>query len=127
MAAFVISGLNEQYLDTPVFYAGARGEEEAVAVFTHRPAAEAYLEDAGWGEDHRVEELTALELLRWLVHADQEGARYLTVNPDRSTHLAGRPQPVLVIEREVAGYAEQLTEAILRRGGQATRQVASNN
>lgn len=96
-------------------------------MFTHRSAAEAYLQEAGWEDDHQVEQLSAPELLRWLVHADQEGARYLTVNPDRSTHLAGTPQPVLVIEREVAGYAEQLTEAILRRGRHESEHATVTN
>ena len=115
MPAFVIARKNEQYLDAPVFHAGPNLDEEAVAVFTKRSLAQAYIDEAGWADDHSVESLTAMQLLRWMIHAHEDRAQYLTIDLDRTAQLAGEPQRVLAIEEKLADFAEQLTRAVLAR------------
>lgn len=114
MPAFVIAKKNEQYLDAPVFHAGPNLDEEAVAVFTRRALAQSYIDDAGW-DDHCVEPLTGVQLLRWMVHAHEDRAQYLTIDLDRRAQLAGEPQRVVVIEEKLAGFAEQLTRDVLAK------------
>lgn len=97
-AVFVIAKKGLDFLDTPVFDAGESGEEEAVALFTNRQQAEQYLDHAGWGETDEISELSPGDLLQWLVEAEREGIRYVTVNPDRERHLAGDPQAVLSLD-----------------------------
>lgn len=113
MSAFVIAKMDDELLDTPVFYAGESNAEEAIAVFTARYAAAQFIENAGWNADHEVGELTAIDLLRWIVKAHEEGTHYLTVNPSRNCQVAGRRQRIIVIERKLAEFAEALTRDIL--------------
>jgi hypothetical protein len=113
MSAYVIAKKEEELLDTPVFYAGESNAEEALAVFTRQAAAAQYIEDAGWNADHQVGELTAIDLLRWMVKAHDEGTQYLAINPDRGRQLAGQRQQTIVIEAKLASFAEALTRDIL--------------
>lgn len=94
-AVFVIAKKGIDFLETPVFHAGESGEEEAVALFTNRQQAEQYLDRAGWGETDEIGELSPSKMLRWLVEAEQDGIRNVTINPDRDRHRAGDPQSVL--------------------------------
>jgi len=94
-AVFVIAKKGMDFLETPIFQAGESGEEEAVALFTNRQQAEQYLDRAGWGETDEIGELSPSEVLRWLVEAEQDGVRNVTVNPDWDSHCAGDPQSVL--------------------------------
>jgi hypothetical protein len=113
MSAYVIAKKQEELLDTPVFYAGDSNAEEAIAVFTSQDAAARYIEEAGWNEDHEVGELTAIDLLRWIVKAHDEGTQYVAVNPVRHRQLTGEKQKTIVIERQLASFAEALTREIL--------------
>lgn len=113
MPAYVIAGKEEELLDTPVFYAGDSNAEEAIAVFTRQDAAAQYIEDAGWNAGHQVGELTAIDLLRWIVKAHDEGTQYLAVNPVYHCQVAGEKQQAIVIEAKLAGFAEALTRDIL--------------
>lgn len=120
MPTYVINRRRGDVLDTLVFHAGQEGSEEAVCVFTDRRRAEAYLTAAGWAENYTIEELGALEMLQWVTQAYQQGTEYLTVNPQRSSQLSGSPQSVILIEDQLAKYAEQLTDAILDTAFSAT-------
>jgi hypothetical protein len=113
MSAYVIAKKEEELLDTPVFYAGESNGEEAIAVFTRRDAAAQYIEDAGWNADHQVGELTAIDLLRWIVKAHDNGTQYLAVNPVYHRQVAEEKQETIVIETKLAGFAEALTRDIL--------------
>ncbi len=117
-AVFVIAKRGTEMLDTPVFRVGEAGDEEAVALFTGREQAQKYLDDAGWGSADEVGELSADDLLRWLVEAGRDGVRYATVNPDRNGHLTGHMQAVLLIdalnEESAESNLRQVTE--LARG-----------
>jgi len=95
---FVIAKKGSDILDTPVYHAGESGEEEAVAVFTSRQQAQQYLDHAGWSETDEIGELSPSDMLRWLVEAEQDGIRSVTVNPDRARHLAGDPQAALSLD-----------------------------
>jgi len=112
-AAFVIARKGRDFLDTPIFHAGESGEAEAVALFTTRQQAQRYLDHAGWGEADEVGELSAGELLQWLVVANEDGIRSATVNPDRERHLAGDPQAAYSLDalngQTPAGLLQELT------------------
>lgn len=112
MASYVIAKKGSDLLDTPVFYAGESGNEEALAVFTDLDSAKGYLSAAGWTGDHDVGELTALQLLRWLVKAHDQGIRYLAINPDRSQQTAGDRQHVVAIEEKLTAVAESLSHEV---------------
>ena len=112
MFAYVIARRDSGFLDTPVFYAGSSGEEEAVAAFTDRTMAELYIDDAAWGDEYEVGELDPLQLLHWIVTMHTQGTQYLAVNPQRRRHLAGREQEIIVIEEKLAAFAESLTREI---------------
>lgn len=113
MPSFVIASKRSEMIESPVFYAGEDGTEEAVLVFTDRRRAEKYVEAAGWSTDYEVRDLSSVELLQWIMHAYQQGTQYVSINPKRSTHTSGDPQSVIVIEEHLARYAEQLTDAVL--------------
>jgi hypothetical protein len=113
MSAYVIARRYSEFLDTPVFYAGSSGQEEAVAAFTDRKIAELYIDDAAWGDEYEVGELDPLQLLHWIVTVHTQGTQYLAVNPERRSHLAGTEQEIVVIEEMLAAFAESLTRDIL--------------
>lgn len=96
---FVIAKKGMDFLDTPVFHAGESGGEEAVALFTDRQSAQQYLNRAAWGETDEIGELPPSDLLQWLVESAEDGIRYVTINPDREQHLAGRPNRLLPLTR----------------------------
>ena len=112
MSIYVISKQGFEFLNTPVFCAGADGEQEAVAAFTTRANAERYLEQAGWAESEEIGELDDLQLLTWVAKAHDQGIHYLVVDPTRASQLAGRSQQIIVIKEIMAGCAEQLTRDI---------------
>jgi hypothetical protein len=108
MAAYLIVYKDCDDWDLPVFYAGDGDREEAIAVFTGCPRAAKYLRDAGLQEDHEVCEVSAIELFEMMVKAHEEGVGYVAVNPNRKQQLAGRPQPVIALERQLTRFAERL-------------------
>ena len=113
MSAYVIAKRGAGFLDTPVFFAGPSGEEEAIAVFTTRSNAQRYIEEAGWSDEHDVGELDDSQLLQWTVKAHQQGTQYLAIDPDRKRQLTGKQQEIIVNEAKLADYAESLTRDIL--------------
>lgn len=108
MAAYLIVRKDCDDWDIPVFYAGDGGRDEAIAVFTGRTRAVQYLRDAGLQEDHRVREFSAIELFEMMVKAHQDGVTYVAVNPKPEQQLVGQRQPVIVLERQLARFAERL-------------------
>lgn len=112
MSVFVIAERDTELLDTPVFYAGEGGKEEAIAVFTSRNRVSQFIENAGWNGDQLCTELTAIDLLQLVVEAHKEGTQYLAVNPVRQENFAVEDQPVVIIERLMADFAEDLTEVV---------------
>ena len=112
MSVFVIAERDTDLLDTPVFYAGEGGNEEAVAVFTSRNRASQFAKNAGWNGDQCCAELTAIDLLCFVVEAHKEGTQYLAVNPIRREHFTEEDQPVVFIEQLMATFAEILTGVV---------------
>jgi hypothetical protein len=115
MAAYLIIQKNCDDWDVPVFRAGDGDRNEAIAVFTGRTRAAQYLHDAGLEEDHQVCEVSAIELLEIMVRAHDEGVAYVAVNPTREQQLAGERQPVIVLERQLTGFAETLWHDVVRQ------------
>jgi hypothetical protein len=95
---FVITKLGSNQLDTLVFQAGESGHDEAVALFTEQQLAQQYIEQAGWGESEQISEVSPDIALEWLQQSHREGIQYVTVNCKRKCHLAGDPQPVLLLD-----------------------------
>lgn len=119
MPAYVITTNDCDEWDLPAFDAGGSGDEDAIAVFTGRRAADGYLRDAGWAHDHQVSEVTAVQLLDLIVDAHHEGVSYVTVNPVRQDQRAGEVQPMIVVEQQIADFAEQLTREVMAKGLEA--------
>jgi hypothetical protein len=120
-AAYVIARKGPDELDSPVFHAGDAGDEEAVAAFTTREAAQRYIDRAGWGAANEVGVLTPTDFLRWLLVAADQGVDWLVVDPDRDRHLAGEPQPVLGITEELAEFARSLIRDVASPSEPAAR------
>lgn len=114
MAAYLIAKKDCDDWDLPVFYAGDGDRDEAIVVFTGRSRAARYLCDTGLEEDHEVSELSAIELFEMMVKAHEEGIAYVAVNPDRQQQLAGRRQPLIVLERELTRCAQRLWHDVAR-------------
>lgn len=114
MSVFVIAKKNTEFLDTPVFHAGQSGDQEAVAVFTTREAADQYIEDAGWSEDNEVGELEPIQLFRWLASANEQGTEMVVVNPDREEHLGGTQQRVVLLKERFDSLADDLHSEIMK-------------
>lgn len=110
--AYVIAQRGRDYLDSPVFHAGATGQEEAIAVFTSVDLAQKYIDDAGWADEHQAGLLDELQLLRWVVRAHEQGTQYVVINPNRTAQMAGEAQQVVAIEEKLAAFAEALTREI---------------
>jgi hypothetical protein len=115
MTAFVIAKKNSEFLDTPVFRAGADGREEAIAVFTSRETAEKYITDAGWTAEQEVGELQPIQLLRWIVTAYDQGTQMVVVDPTRARHLAGEPQSVVYLDEPMGTFAELLRSEFIKK------------
>ena len=115
MPVYVITKHDAELYDMPVFYAGEGGKEEAIAVFTNRNLASQFVGNAGWNGEHVTAELTAIDLLRLMIEAHEEGTQYLAVNPVRREHFEVENQTVIIIEQQMANFAEKLTEAILEQ------------
>lgn len=115
MSVYVIAKRSTEQLDTPVFHAGPSDSEEAIAVFSDRNHAQRYIDDAQWSDQYEVGELDVFQLFRWIVKAYEQGTQYVTVDPNRQTHLAGQQQEVLIIEEKLASFAESLTRDILKQ------------
>jgi hypothetical protein len=50
-----------------------------------------------------------------MVKAHENGIAYVAVNPRREQQLAGERQPVIVLERQLTGFAETLWhDAVMR-------------
>jgi hypothetical protein len=114
MSTYVIARRGTEFLDTPVFYVGPSAKERAIAVFTDCSAAQRYIGQASWADDHEVGELDDLQLLRCTIKAHGQGTQYLAIDPDRNRQLAGKRQEIIVIEEKLAAFAEWLTRDILR-------------
>jgi len=112
MSAHAVAKRGVKFLDTPVFYAGPSGQEEAIAVFTDRSIAQRYIDQVGWADDHEIGELNELQLLRWTTTAHEQGSKFLTINPDRQSQMAGDRQEVLVIKEKLAAFAHSLMRDI---------------
>lgn len=114
MNAFVIAKKNSEFLDTPVFRAGASGDEEAIAVFTTRDLAAKYIDETDWPDEYEVGELKPIQLVRWLAVASEEGTEMVVVNPDRSEHLEGTKQRVMYLDEPFDAFANLLSSEIIK-------------
>jgi hypothetical protein len=115
MAAYLIIQKGCDNWDIPVFHAGDGFRDEAIAVFTSRTRVARYLHNSGLEEDHEVCEVSAIELFEMMVKAHENGIAYVAVNPRREQQLAGERQPVIVLERQLTGFAETLWhDAVMR-------------
>lgn len=123
MSAFVIAKKNSEFLDAPVFRAGADGGEEAVAIFTSRDAATKYIEEAGWAGDHEVGVLEPIQVLRWIVSAHEQGTGMVVVNPDRARQLGGEPQSVVYLDEPMGTFAELLRSDLIQKAEEPTAAV----
>lgn len=117
---YVIAKKGEEQLDSPVFQAGESGEDEAVLLFTSAELAQRYVDEAGWGDEQEVGELEAVDVLRWLVRALEEGTDCVVVNPNREAQLAGHEQPVLGLQAQFEELAEQLEQSVNQLAGEAS-------
>ena len=115
MSAYVLTKKTCRDLSFPTSHALSIDDEETIAVFTGRGAAEKYLRDVGWARDHEVREVTAVQLFELIVSAHHEGVSYVAVNPDGGRQLASAGQAVIVIEQQIAGFAEQLTREVVAK------------
>lgn len=98
MACYLISRAAVPSLETIVFTAGPREREEAIAVFTDPSGAEAYIEQAGWGEEYTVATLEPIPFLRWLLQAHDDGIEHIAVDPDYKSQQRGERQNTLNME-----------------------------
>jgi hypothetical protein len=105
---YVIAHKSTDLLDTPVFHAGAAGNEEAVAMFTAEGTAERYIHAAGWKGEYEVGELNDFQVLCWLMKAYERGVRYLAVDPEWATQSAGQEQQAVEIKERLVAAAEAL-------------------
>jgi hypothetical protein len=112
VATYVIAKKNRGEWDLPVFHAGERGDDEAIAAFTGAGRAADYLRAAQMQDDHDVHEVTAIELFEIMVEAHEEEIRYLAVNPDRASHSFGKKQPVIVLKEQLHRFADLLVRDI---------------
>lgn len=98
MSAYLITRVNVTPLDTVVFSAGPKDNEEAVAVFTDPRNAEQYIEQAGWIDQYTVATLDPIPFLRWLLQAHDDGVRHIAIDPAYAEQMAGTRLNTLSIE-----------------------------
>lgn len=118
--SFVIAKKHSETLETPVFHAGPHDKEEAIAVFTSRSLASRYIADAKWSNQYEVGELEPIQLVRWLVAANDKGTELLVVDPKREDHLEGAQQNVVVLGDPLLDFADSLVALIDTLGRQIT-------
>ena len=101
MAAYLISRTTSEVLDTTVFSAGPKDNEEAVLVFTSAKDAQQYIDDAGWQDDHTVATVESIPFLKWLMKAYDEGVQHLAVDPKYVDQASGTRLNTLDIEGQL--------------------------
>lgn len=112
MSLYIITKVDDQQINSPVFHAGTDGNEEAVVVFTSSSRANDYVKSAGWGGQESIAELQSREFLRWLLTANFDGATLLAVDPEN--HFpSDRPQPTMSIPDLVDELGQIAAERIL--------------
>lgn len=107
-ALYVLCRRGSPVLDTPIFEAGEERTGEAVAVFTDDDKALRYLQTAQWLEEEEAVPLAPDDFANWLEDLKARGIAYVAVNPDRRDHLAGKPQAVLILDKQVDWSGENL-------------------
>ena len=98
MAAYLITRTITKALDTVIFSAGPKDNEEAVAVFTNTKDAEQYIEDAGWNGEYTVATVEPIPFLRWLLKTYDEGVQHIAVDPKYADQKADTRLNTLSIE-----------------------------
>ena len=78
---YLLANKEAELLETTVFESEGG---DAVAVFTDRKHAEAYLQDAKWSDEMVVAELSSVAFMEWLIHCFNDGVKLMAVDPRRS-------------------------------------------
>ena len=108
MSAFVITRMNTELLDSPVF--ATEGNHEAVALFSKQSLAEEYLQAARWDGEYCIAEIRMEDVAIWFQRAAEGGVEMAMVDPIRSDQLSGVPQDVVKIS-DPHGAVELLQES----------------
>ena len=78
----LITRIDSDGWDIPVFSAGWSGEESAIAVFTQSQLAEEYLQRRQLEVDHEVCRTNPIEFIEIVLTAARDGIGLVVVNPD---------------------------------------------
>ena len=96
---YLLANKDTEMLETTVFNSE---EGDAVAVFTDRKCAEAYIKDAGWADEMVVAELEAIPFIEWLILCFKDGVKLMAVDPRRQEQENGMRVSTLDIEAQLA-------------------------
>ena len=77
---YLLANKDTELLETTVFNSESG---DAVAVFTDRKHADAYLNDAGWDDEMVVAELEPIAFMEWLIQCHNDGVKLMAANPRR--------------------------------------------
>ena len=106
MSAYLITKIDSEVLDMPVYAAGEA--EEIVVLFTCETNAQQYIDDAGWSDKYTVATLDSIALLEWLLHCHRSGVDLIATDPKRSEQMAGQKLSSLSIEAHLKHAGEHI-------------------
>ena len=95
---YLLANKNTEALETTVFNSE---DGDAVTVFTDRKHADAYIADAGWGDEMVVAELKSIPFMEWLIVCFNNGVKLMAVDPRRSEHESNLRVNTLNIEAQL--------------------------
>lgn len=118
-AVYALTRKESRLLDSPTLGVGEEDRLVGLPVFTTREKALLYLQLAQWDSDHVPAALSPADLKLWLDESRGSGINVAIVDPDRSGHLQGEPQPVLYL-MEMADVSADALFSEIRELAQGT-------
>jgi len=112
MKTFIIGNDDGNMIDSPVIYAGDKGRQEAIAVFTDARATRRFLEAAGWQNQFSILRLVPNQLRGILKIARDDGVHFLVLNPERPGQFDGSRVNVLALESPINDVVASIFAAV---------------
>lgn len=94
-------------LDSPLLEVGLGGETTAVAIFSRKQNAKAFIQAMEWF-DEGVAEIEPLQGLAWLIKAKDNLVDYLVLNPEPEVHAQRSSQRLLRLTNPYEVFSQVL-------------------
>lgn len=94
-------------LDSPLLDVGLNGNRTAIAIFSHKRRAKAFIEQLEWF-DEGVAEIEPLQGLAWLIKAKENLVDYIVLNPEPEVNTRQSGQRLMPLANPFEAFAQLL-------------------